>query len=97
MSLNGKATSTGDSIIMPSDISTLATTMSITRNGMKITKPMMKAIRSSERMNAGISVALLTSSTVVGLASFDALIIILSSRLPVCLSMNVRIGTMAFL
>lgn len=39
INLKGNATSTGDNIIMPSDISTLATTISITRNGMKIMKP----------------------------------------------------------
>ncbi len=39
ISLNGNATNTGDNIIMPSDINTLATTMSITRNGMKIMNP----------------------------------------------------------
>ena len=54
--LNGREIITGGSIIMPIDISAAETTMSITRNGMKITKPMMNAARSSEIMNAGISV-----------------------------------------
>ena len=39
ISLNGKETSTGESIIMPSDISTLATTISITKKGIKIMNP----------------------------------------------------------
>src|SRR5581483_176376 len=43
------------------------TTMSMTRKGMKMTKPMMKAVFSSDRMKAGISAARLTSS---GLAGF---------------------------
>ena len=56
-SLNGSETSTGGSIIIPMDISDELTTMSITRNGMKMMKPMMKAVFSSERMKAGISAA----------------------------------------
>ncbi len=68
-SLNGSETMTGGSIIMPSDISAAQTTMSMTRNGMKMTKPMMKAARSSDRMNAGISVVSATSD---GLSGFGA-------------------------
>ena len=49
---------------MPSDISDAETTMSMIRNGMKMTKPMMKAARSSDRTNAGISVVSSTSSGV---------------------------------
>lgn len=37
--LNGKDIMTGGNIIMPMDINTLATTISMTRNGMKIMKP----------------------------------------------------------
>ena len=62
-SLNGRDTVTGGSIIMPSDISDAETTMSMTRNGMKMTKPMMNAARSSDRTNAGIRVV---SAHVVG-------------------------------
>ena len=62
MSLNGSATSTGDSIIMPSDISTLATIMSITRNGMKIRKPIWKADLSSLVTNEGTRMVRGTSS-----------------------------------
>ena len=39
INLNGSATSTGESIIMPSDIRILATTISMIKNGMKIMKP----------------------------------------------------------
>src|SRR5258708_26823285 len=53
MILNGKDTKTGDSIIMPIDISTLATTRSITKNGMKIMKPIWKAVFSSLVMKVG--------------------------------------------
>ena len=42
-SLNGSDTITGGIIIMPSAISAPLTTMSMTRNGMKMMKPMMKA------------------------------------------------------
>ena len=45
INLNGRLTTTGGSIIMPMDISAAATTMSITRNGTKMTKPMMNALR----------------------------------------------------
>ena len=55
-SLNGNDTSTGGSMNMPIDIKVELTTRSMMRNGMKITNPMMKAVFSSERMNAGISV-----------------------------------------
>ena len=55
-SLNGSETIAGGTIIMPIDISAALTSMSITRNGMKTTSPMMKALLSSESTNAGISV-----------------------------------------
>ncbi len=59
---------TGGSIIMPIDISAAATTRSITRNGTKITKPMMNAARSSEIMNAGMSVYIGTLAASSGLS-----------------------------
>ncbi len=55
MSLNGNATSTGDSIIMPKDIRMLDTTMSMTRKGMKIMNPIWNADLSSLVTNAGTS------------------------------------------
>ena len=52
-SLNGREMIVGDSIIMPSAISTLATTRSMTRNGRKIRNPIWNAVFSSEVTNAG--------------------------------------------
>ena len=65
--MKGSDTITGGIIIMPSDISAALTTMSITRNGMKMMKPMMNACFSSLRMNAGISVVSATSARFSGL------------------------------
>ncbi len=55
ISLKGSEIITGDSIIMPIDISTLATTMSMIRNGMKTMKPIWNAVFSSLVTKAGIS------------------------------------------
>src|SRR5581483_4896856 len=88
--LNGRETSTGGSIIIPMDMSELETTMSMTRKGMKMTKPMMKA---------GISAARLTSSGLAGFWPLPAAAAALtnsdSSSLRVCFSMNVRSGVTA--
>ena len=62
MILNGSEISIGDSIIMPIDISTLATTRSMIRNGMKIRKPIWNAVFSSLVMKAGTSTVSGTSS-----------------------------------
>ncbi|MDT4873501.1 hypothetical protein FQZ97_1087500 [compost metagenome] len=51
--MNGSATVTGGTIIMPSAIRTLAITRSMIRNGMKMVKPIWKAVFSSLVMNAG--------------------------------------------
>ncbi len=64
MSLRGSEISIGDSIIMPIDISTLATTRSMITNGMKIRKPIWNAVFSSLVTNAGTSTASGTSSGV---------------------------------
>ena len=61
MILKGSEMSTGESIIMPIDISTLATTRSMITNGMNSRKPIWKAVLSSETMNAGISTSVGTS------------------------------------
>src|SRR5690606_10120460 len=53
MILNGSEMISGDSIIIPMAMSTLATTRSITRKGMKIMKPIWKAVLSSEVTKAG--------------------------------------------
>ena len=47
----------GGIIIMPIDMVTVATTMSITRNGRMMRNPISKARRSSEIMNAGTLLA----------------------------------------
>src|SRR6202021_3061942 len=47
MILNGSDTSTGDSIIMPIDINTLAQPRSIPRKGMNTMKPIWNAVFSS--------------------------------------------------
>src|SRR6266851_4781204 len=52
-SLNGSEMLVGGSIIMPIDISTLETTMSITRKGTMIRKPIWNAVFSSLIMKAG--------------------------------------------
>src|SRR5690606_41273184 len=53
MILNGREMISGESIIIPMAISTLATTRSMIRNGMKIMKPIWNAVLSSEVTNAG--------------------------------------------
>src|SRR5690554_1906074 len=53
--LNGAETSIGESIIMPIDISTLATTRSMMMKGMKIKKPISNAVLSSLVMNEATS------------------------------------------
>ena len=58
----GNETITGDIIIMPIDIRTLATTMSMTRKGMKMMKPIWNAVFSSLVTNAGISTRIGVSS-----------------------------------
>ena len=51
--LKGSEISIGESIIMPSDIKIDAITISITKNGKKIRKPISKAVLSSEVINEG--------------------------------------------
>ena len=92
MSLNGSATSTGDSIIMPSDISTLATTMSITRNGMKIMKPIWNAVLSSLVTKAGTMTRNGAFSAVTSAGSLASLANSSKSDWRVCLSMKARMG-----
>ena len=47
MILNGSEMTAGDTIIIPIDISTLATTMSMMRKGMNTTKPIWNAVFNS--------------------------------------------------
>src|SRR5690348_369851 len=87
-SLKGSEISAGGSIIMPIDIRADETTTSMTRNGTKMTKPMMKADFSSDSTNAGISVVIGTSAGVAGASSLLSLTIVASSAGLVCLVMN---------
>ena len=91
-SLNGRETVTGGSIIMPIDMSAADTTRSMTRNGTKMTKPMMKADRSSDSMNAGMSVRVGTDSGFSGLGRSAARVISARSSSRVWPSMNSRSG-----
>ena len=59
----------GESIIIPMAMSTLATTRSMIRNGMKITKPIWKAVLSSLVMNAATSTGSGTPAAVSGAGS----------------------------
>ena len=52
-SLNGSEMIVGDSIAMPSAISTVATTRSMTMKGRNIRKPIWNAVFSSDVTNAG--------------------------------------------
>src|SRR5271167_1595300 len=62
ISLNGSEIVAGETIIIPIDISTLATTMSMIRNGMKMVKPIWKPVFSSLVTKAGTSSGRGTSS-----------------------------------
>ena len=65
MILNGREISIGDSIIIPMDISTLATTRSMIRNGIKVRKPIWNAVFNSLVRNAG-------RMTEIGTASMES-------------------------
>ncbi len=77
---------------MPIDISAAETTRSMTRNGTKMTKPMMNADRSSESMKAGMSVRVGTVSGLSGLGRSAARVISARSSSRVWASMNSRSG-----
>ena len=96
MSLNGSATSTGDSIIMPSDMRMLDTTMSITRNGMKIMKPIWNADLSSLVTKAGTSTRSGAVSAVTWGSNSARRENSAKSDCRVCLSMKLRMGASAF-
>ena len=57
ISLRGSEIMMGGTTIMPIDNNVDATTMSMTRNGRNSMKPIMKAVRSSLSMYAGVSMA----------------------------------------
>ena len=73
MSLKGSATITGESIIIPRLISTLATIMSMTRKGMKIRKPIWNALFSSLVTKAGTSTLKGTSALLTDGSSLASL------------------------
>ena len=54
---------------MPSAVSTVATTRSMTRNGSSTASPISKAVCSSETMNAGTAMRSGTSSALAGRGS----------------------------
>src|SRR3954453_4723174 len=91
-SLKGSDTTDGGTIIMPIDISAALTSMSSTRNGMKMTSPMMKALFSSESTNAGMRVSMLPDASSAGFSSPDSPIISLSSSSRVLSSRKVFNG-----
>src|SRR5262249_34419838 len=62
MILNGSEMIIGDTIIMPIDISTLATTRSMIRNGMNSRKPIWNAVFNSLVTKAGMATRNGTSS-----------------------------------
>ena len=93
MILNGRDTITGDIIIMPIDISTLATTMSMMRKGMKTMKPIWKAVFSSEVTKAGMRMRMGRSSGLSTLAALPMRENRLRSAVRVCFSMKSFSGT----
>src|SRR3954470_11079087 len=92
-SLKGSDTMVGGTIIMPIAMSEALTSMSSTRNGMKMTSPMMKALLSSESTKAGMRVVRLTSEASAGASSPDRPIISFSSSSRVLSRRNPRSGT----
>ncbi len=95
ISLKGSEISTGDSIIMPIDISTLATTRSMMTKGMKSRKPIMNAVFSSLVRNAGTSSDSGTSSGVAKPLPPEMRTKVAISVSRVWLSMNFFSGTTA--
>ena len=92
-SLKGSDTMVGGTIIMPIAISEALTSMSSTRNGMKTTSPMMKALLSSDSTKAGTRVVMLTCSGDAGASSPESPIISCSSSSRVLPSRKSRSGT----
>src|SRR5579863_1936364 len=92
MILNGSDTRTGDSIIMPMDINTLATTRSMTRKGMNTMKPIWNAVFSSLVMKVGINTDSGTSSGEANCGLPDSFENSCRSFSRVCASMNFLSG-----
>src|ERR1035438_936885 len=92
ISLKGSEMSTGDSIIMPSDIRTLATIMSMMRKGRKTRKPIWKALFSSLVTNAGTSTLNGTSAVFTDGSILASLAKSMTSAWRVCFIMKSRTG-----
>src|SRR6202021_494154 len=92
MILNGSDTRTGDSIIMPIDISPLATTRSMTRKGMNTMKPIWNAVFNSLVMKVGIKTLSGTSSALANCVFPESLVNSCKSFSRVCASMNFLSG-----
>ena len=86
---------TGDNIIIPKDIRTLATTMSITRNGIKIIKPIWNADFNSLMTNAGTSTRNGADSAFAPSGNFASFANKAKSDCRVCLVIKPRIGSSA--
>ena len=84
----------GDSIIIPIAMRTLATTMSIIRNGINRINPIWNAVLSSLVTNAGISIQKDTSSG-VSYCTSEIRMNRARSLSRVCSSMNFRNGWLA--
>ena len=63
--------SAGGNITIPILDRTIATTMSMTKNGMTTTRPIWNAVRSSDRTNAGMAMRSGTSAAVFGRGVVD--------------------------
>ena len=83
-------------MIMPSAVSTAATTRSITRNGSTTMKPIWKAVLSSLVRKAGASAASGTLSTRLGSMLLSFSVNRLRSSARVCRSMKTFSGDAAF-
>ena len=93
ISLNGIATVVGGKNIIPIETKTEATTRSITKNGKNITKPILKAVFSSDKINDGIKTYVGTSFLFFGFSIFDNLTNSASYDSWVCLNIKSLIGT----
>jgi len=80
---------------MPIDIKIEAIDISMTKKGTYIRNPIIKAVLSSDIMNAGIIVHIPKSSMDLGFGSLAALINRAKSCSDVCLSINSRRGLIA--
>jgi len=81
---------------MPIDIKTEAVTISIIKNGMKITKPISKAFFNSLMTKAGTNTQVDTSSGVRGRLDLESATNSARSFSRVCLNINCRKGIWAW-